>query len=94
MGYRWNPDAGVVRDDPAGIEPGWLSVSTFTRMLKTPVYVKRTNLFLDTSPMVARTVRMETCGQVIRDITKAYGVDTRMDLWRPGDPQPDAGGRT
>lgn len=66
-----------------------LSVSTFTRMLKTPLYVKRTNPFLDTSPMVARAVRMEPCGQVFRDITKAYGVETRMDLWRPGDPQPD-----
>ncbi|HSA41292.1 MAG TPA: hypothetical protein P5061_11795, partial [Mycobacterium sp.] len=66
-----------------------LSIETFQRMLKTPIYVKRTNPFLDTSPLAARTVRMETCGQVITDITRAYGVDTRMDLWRPGDPQPD-----
>lgn len=66
-----------------------LSIETFQRMLKTPVYVKRTNPFLDTSPLATRTVRMETCGQVITDITRAYGVDTRMDLWRPGDPQPD-----
>ena len=60
------------------------------QMLKRPIYVKRTNPFLDTSPLVARTVRMETCAAVITDITKAYGVDTRMDLWLPGDPQPDA----
>ncbi len=66
-----------------------LSIETFQRMLKTPVYVKRTNPFLDTSPLAMRTVRMETCGQVITDITRAYGVDTRMDLWLPGDPQPD-----
>jgi hypothetical protein len=26
---------------------------------------------------------------VIRDITRAYGVDTSMDLRLPGDPQPD-----
>jgi hypothetical protein len=58
-------------------------------MLKTPIYVKRTNPFLDTSPLVGRTVRMESCGAVIGDITRAYGVDTRMDLWLPGDPQPD-----
>lgn len=70
-----------------------LSLDTFTRMLRTPVYVKRTNPFLDTSPLAARTVRMETCGQVIRDITRAYGVDTSMDLWLPGDPQPDAWAR-
>ncbi|MFD6197183.1 hypothetical protein ACFWE3_10815 [Mycobacteriaceae bacterium NPDC060252] len=66
-----------------------LSMQTFGRMLRTPTYVKRTNPFLDTSPMCAKTVRMETCGTVIKDVTRAYGVDTRMDLWRPGDPQPD-----
>lgn len=64
-------------------------IGALQTMLKTPIYVKRTNPFLDTSPLVARTVRMETCGAVIGDITRAYGVDTRMDLWLPGDPQPD-----
>lgn len=67
-----------------------LSIQTFTRMLRTPVYVSRTNPFLDTSPMFGRTVRMETVGKVITEATRPYGVDTRMDLWRPGDPQPDA----
>jgi len=57
--------------------------------LKTPMYVVRTNLLKDTSMMVARTVRMEKIGTVIEDMTKAYGVDVRMDLWKPGDPQPD-----
>lgn len=65
--------------------------------LKTPMYVVRTNPFLDTSGLFARTVRMESCGTVIRDSTKAYGVDTRVDLWLPkglnglnvDDPQPD-----
>lgn len=66
-----------------------LSPQTFGRMLRTPTYVKRTNPFLDTSPLCAKTVRMETCGAVIKDVTRPYGVDTRMDLWRPGDPQPD-----
>lgn len=58
-------------------------------MLKTPVYVVHTNPLFDTSPLVAKTVRMETCGTVIREITKAYGVDVRVDLWLPGDEQPD-----
>lgn len=58
--------------------------------LKTPIYVVRTNPFLDTSPLVAKTVRMESCAAVLKDITRAYGVDTRMDLWLPGDDQPDA----
>lgn len=58
-------------------------------MLKCPVYVVHTNPFLDTSPLVARTVRMESCATVIRDVTRAYGVDVRVDLWLPGDEQPD-----
>ncbi len=66
-----------------------LTVKTFGRMLKTPIYVKRTNPFLDTSPGSVRTVRMETCGQVIKDITRSSGVVTDMMLWRPGMPQPD-----
>ncbi len=57
--------------------------------LKTPIYVVRTPIALDTSMLIARTVRMEKIGQVIEDMTKAYGVDVRMDLWKPGDPQPD-----
>lgn len=67
-----------------------LSRKTFTRMLRTPVYVKRHNPFLDGSPLVARTVRMETVATVLKDVTRSYGVDTRMDLWLPGDPQPDS----
>ena len=58
-------------------------------MLKTPMYVVRSNPFLDTSPLVAKTVLMESCATVIRDLTKAYGVDVRVDLWLPGDEQPD-----
>lgn len=57
--------------------------------LKRPVYVVRTNPFLDGSPMVIRPVRMETVGQVITDLTGPYGVDVSMTLWEPGDPQPD-----
>ncbi len=66
-----------------------LTVGMFAKMLRTPIYVSRTNPWLDTSPTAIRTVRMETCGQVIRDVTRAYGVDTSMDLWLPGDEQPD-----
>jgi len=59
------------------------------QMLKTPIYVVRTNPFTDTSPLYVRTVRMETCGEVIIDATKSHGVDVRVDLWLPGDEQPD-----
>jgi len=58
-------------------------------MLKTPLYVVRTDTLSDTSPLYARTVRMETVAAVLKDITKAYGVDIRVDLWLPGDAQPD-----
>lgn len=58
-------------------------------MLKTPMYVVRTNPFFDSSPLYARTVRMQSCGAVITDITRPYGVDVRVDLWRPGMTQPD-----
>lgn len=58
-------------------------------MLKTPLYVVRTNPLLDTSGLVMRTVRMETIGTVIEDITKSTGMDVRVDLWLPGDEQPD-----
>lgn len=60
------------------------------QMLKTPMYVVRTNPFLDGSPLVAKTVRMQTCATVITEMTRAYGVDVRVDLWMPGDAQPDA----
>lgn len=57
--------------------------------LKTPIYVSGVHPLLDTSPIVARTVRMESCGQVIQDITRAYGITVTVDLWLPGDEQPD-----
>ncbi|MEB3021317.1 Gp37-like protein [[Mycobacterium] crassicus] len=65
------------------------SNGNWQQMIKTPVYVVRTNPFLDTSPQVAKTVRMQSCGQAIKDITGPYGVDIDMSLWRPGDDQPD-----
>ncbi|AAN12578.1 minor tail protein [Mycobacterium phage Che9c] len=71
------------------IERDGLNPQALLEMLKTPMYVVRTNPFFDGSPGVAKTVRMESCGTTIRDLTKAYGVDVRVDLWRPGDPQPD-----
>lgn len=59
-------------------------------MLKTPMYVVRTNPLLDGSPLVAKTVRMTDCAAVIKELTGPYGIDVRVDLWLPGDPQPDA----
>lgn len=57
--------------------------------LKTPLYVVRTGLLKDTSPVFIKTVRMTTVGQMITEITSAYGVDVRVNLWMPGMEQPD-----
>ena len=57
--------------------------------LKTPVYVVPINPILDTSPWVAFTVRMESCKTIIDKMARAYGVTVTVDLWLPGDPQPD-----
>ncbi len=58
-------------------------------ILKTPLYVVRTGILRDGSPPYVKTVRMTTVGQMIDEITPAYGVDVRVYLWRPGMPQPD-----
>jgi hypothetical protein len=58
--------------------------------LQTPLYVSRINPNLDTSEIIARTVRMESVGSVIKDVTRAYGVDCELTLFLPGDDQPDA----
>ena len=57
--------------------------------LKTPLYIVRTGLLRDTSPLYVKTVRMSTVAQMITETTPAYGVDVRVYLWRPGMPQPD-----
>ena len=62
---------------------------TITSVLKTPLYVVRTGLLTDSSPPYVKTVRMTTVGQMVTEITPAYGVDVRVYLWMPGDPQPD-----
>lgn len=58
-------------------------------MLKTPVYVSPINPLTDTSLWVAFTVRMESCKTIIDKMARAYGVTVSVDLWLPGDPQPD-----
>lgn len=59
-------------------------------MLQCPIVVSMTNPFTDASPLVVRTIRMETCAAVIKDMTRSTGIDVRVDLWLPGDPQPPA----
>lgn len=81
-----NPDVRAwIGNALQGIQRG-ASLST---ILKTPLYVVRTGLLRDSSQLYVKTVRMQTVGQIIQEITPAYGVDVRIYLWRPGMPQPD-----
>lgn len=64
--------------------------ANITEMLKTPLYVVRTNPFTDTSLLTAKTVRMQSCGEVIDELTRSSGVTVEVTLWLPGDLQPDA----
>jgi hypothetical protein len=57
-------------------------------MLCCPIVVALTNPLMDTSVLCCRTIRMESCGKVIEDITRSTGIDVRVDLWLPGEPQP------
>lgn len=58
--------------------------------LHNPIYVVHHNPLFDSSPFVSINVRMETCAQVIDKLVKSYGVSVEVELWLPGDPQPDA----
>ncbi len=58
-------------------------------MLHTPIYVVHHNPLFDTSPFVAITSRMESIATVIDKLIKGYGVVVDVELWLPGDPQPD-----
>lgn len=58
-------------------------------MLHTPIYVCHVNPLLDTSPFVAITARMESVSSVIDKLITGYGISVEVELWLPGDPQPD-----
>lgn len=58
-------------------------------MLHTPIYVVHNDPLRDTSPFVAVTTRMESVATVLDKLIKGYGVTVDMELWLPGDPQPD-----
>ena len=68
---------------------GTLILSQGRDKLRTPIYISPVDIWHDGSPLIARTVRMESCANVIKDVTRAYGVTVHIDLWLPGDEQPD-----
>lgn len=65
------------------------SNGNLAQMLTTPVYVVHHNPIFDSSPTVTFNARMDTCKALIDKACKSYGVVCTMDLWLPGDPQPD-----
>ncbi|SDD58603.1 hypothetical protein SAMN04488581_2600 [Mycolicibacterium neoaurum] len=69
----------------------WLtSNGDILTMLTTPIYVVHHNPLLDGSPWVSGVFRMDPVGAAIDKLITAYGVSIDVELWRPGDPQPDA----
>lgn len=69
----------------------WLtSNGDIMSMLTTPLYVVHHNPLLDGSPWVSGVFRMDTVAAAIDKLITAYGVSIEVELWRVGDPQPDA----
>lgn len=66
------------------------SRGNFFDRLTTPIYVIRHNFLFDSSPFVAHTFRMESAAAAIDKVIKGYGVTVEINLWLPGDAQPDA----
>ncbi|OIN79771.1 hypothetical protein [Mycobacterium malmoense] len=66
-----------------------LSLSDLMQMVTTPVCVIFTDPLTDTSPWIAIHGRMDTCWKLMVQQLKDNGLYPSMDLWRPGDPQPE-----
>lgn len=77
---------------------GRFDFADIMRMLRTPIYVCKTNLsgalsgiLTDTSPFISINWRMDKMYDLIDQIVKDNGLVVEVNLWRPGDPQPDEG---
>lgn len=66
-----------------------MSMSTLMQMVTTPVCVVFSDPLHDTSPWIAIHGRMDTCWKLMVQQLKDNGLYPSMDLWRPGDPQPE-----
>ncbi|MDY0112713.1 MAG: hypothetical protein RBS21_00375 [Corynebacterium sp.] len=69
------------------IQPG-ISMGTLMQMVTTPICVTFTDPLTDTSPWIAIHGRMDTCWKLITQQLKDNGLYATMDLWLPGEPQP------
>ncbi|BBZ09856.1 Gp37-like protein [Mycobacterium branderi] len=66
-----------------------LSLTDLMQMVTTPVCVVPTDPLTDTSPWIAIHGRMDTCWKLMRQQLADNGLYASMDLWLPGDPQPE-----
>ncbi|ORV92806.1 hypothetical protein AWC11_07330 [Mycobacterium interjectum] len=66
-----------------------LSLSDLMQMVTTPVCVAFTDPLFDPSVWIAIHGRMDTCWKLMLQQLKDNGLYPSMDLWRPGDPQPE-----
>ena len=58
-------------------------------MLMTPIVVVPTDPLFDTSPWVSFSGRMDQCSTLIEQVCLDSGTNVTMQLWLPGDPQPE-----
>ncbi|TDH48897.1 hypothetical protein E2F47_22285 [Mycobacterium eburneum] len=65
------------------------SMTDLMTMTTTPVCVIPEDPLADTSPWIAIHGRMDTCWKLMAQQLKDNGIYPSMDLWRPGDPQPE-----
>ncbi len=70
------------------VQPG-ISMGTLMQMVTTPVCVTFKDPLFDTSPWIAIHGRMDTCWKLINQQLKDNGLYASMDLWLPGEPQPE-----
>jgi hypothetical protein len=66
-----------------------LSLTDFMQMVTTPVCVVPTDVLTDTSPWIEVNGRMDTCWNLMRQQLADNGIYPSMDLWLPGEPQPE-----
>lgn len=57
-------------------------------MLMTPIVVVPTDPIFDVSPWVSFSGRMDQCSTLIEQVCKDTGTNVTVQLWLPGDPQP------
>jgi hypothetical protein len=70
------------------MQPG-LSLQDLMQMVTTPICVLFTDPLADTSAWVSFHGRMDTCWKLMVQQLKDNGLHPSMDLWLPGEPQPE-----